>query len=115
MVWKFAALILIGAGAGASLLVVRQQRLQAVHEMTQAAERMIEMERTLWRLRTEIAARVTPQHLQSEYASGIETEPIPLEWCLPDGTPVTLAHAPTARGDGARSDAWEALAHAHDD
>lgn len=94
MVWKFAAIILIGASAGASLLVVRQQRLQAVHEMTEAAERMIEMERTLWRLRTEIAARVTPEHLVTELPPGTELEPIPLEWCLPDGTPVTIALRP---------------------
>ncbi|MCA9305441.1 MAG: hypothetical protein KDA16_02845 [Phycisphaerales bacterium] len=105
VVWKFALLILIGAGAGASLLVVRQQRLQAVHEMTEAAERMIEMERTLWRLRAEIASRVTPQDLEEEYASRQAMEPIPLEWCLPDGTPVTAAdamHDPFGMGGGGR-------------
>jgi len=105
MVWKFALLVLIGACAGASLLVVRQQRLQAVHEMTEAAERMIEMERTLWRLRTEIASRVTPQDLEEEYASKQAMAPIPLEWCLPDGTPVTMADpmdAVVAPGGGGR-------------
>lgn len=114
MVWKFAALILVGAGAGASLLVVRQQRLQAVHEMTQAAEHMIEMERTLWRLRTEIASRVTPQHLEDEYAVNLEMEPIPLEWCLPDGTPVTISHAIDA-ASWAAGGGGEAHARAHTD
>ncbi len=98
MVWKLAALILIGASAGATLLVVRQQRLQAVHEMTQAAERMIEMERALWRLRTEVAARVTPERLASDFPPETEMEPIPLEWCLPDGTPVSYI-SPLALGE----------------
>ena len=79
--------------------------MQAVHEMTEAAERMIEMERTLWRLRAEIASRVTPQDLEEEYASRQAMEPIPLEWCLPDGTPVTAAdamHDPFGMGGGGR-------------
>lgn len=99
MVWKLAALILIGASAGASLLVVRQQRLQAVHEMTRAAERMIEMERALWRLRTEVASRVTPQRIEADFSDDIAMEPIPLEWCPPDGEPLADATPNTAIPD----------------
>lgn len=57
---KLAAVILTIGAVAATLLAARQQRLYAVHESVEAMRRIAEHDRTLWRLRGEIAARVTP-------------------------------------------------------
>jgi hypothetical protein len=57
---KLAVLILTIGAVAATLLAARQQRLQAVHETAEAMRRISEHDRTLWRLRSEIAERVTP-------------------------------------------------------
>ena len=57
---KLAAVILTIGAVAATLLAARQQRLYAVHESVEAMRRIAEHDRTLWRLRGEIAARVAP-------------------------------------------------------
>lgn len=57
---KLVVLILTIGAVAATLLAARQQRLQAVHETAEAMRRIAEHDRTLWRLRSEIAERVTP-------------------------------------------------------
>lgn len=57
---KLAAVILTIGAVAATLLAARQQRLYAVHESAEAMRRVGEHDRTLWRLRGEIAGRVTP-------------------------------------------------------
>jgi hypothetical protein len=57
---KLAVLILTIGAVAATLLAARQQRLYAVHESAEAMRRIVEHDRTLWRLRGEIAERVMP-------------------------------------------------------
>lgn len=65
MFGKLAFLILsVGVIAGV-LLVNRQLRIQSAHELADAQRRVAQHDRTLWRLRAEIASRVTPEHVQA--------------------------------------------------
>lgn len=64
----------------ASLLVVRQQRLTAVREMADAAQRAAEFDRKLWRVRVEIARRVTPQKIRDVLEGFGPMSPIPVIW-----------------------------------
>jgi hypothetical protein len=57
---KLAVVILTIGAVAATLLAARQQRLYAVHESAESMRRISEHDRTLWRLRGEIAERVTP-------------------------------------------------------
>lgn len=57
---KLSVIILTIGAVAATLLAARQQRLYAVHESAQSMRRIVEHDRTLWRLRGEIAGRVTP-------------------------------------------------------
>lgn len=61
---KLVVLILTIGAVAATLLAARQQRLYAVHESAQAMRRIVEHDRTLWRLRSEIAQRVTPNKVR---------------------------------------------------
>ncbi len=83
MVAKLAMLILVMALTAASLLVVRQQRLQAVREMADAAERAATFDRTLWRVRIDIASRVTPAEIAQMAQALGPMHPIPVPWGLP--------------------------------
>lgn len=83
MVAKLAMLILVMALTAASLLVVRQQRLQAVREMADAAERAATFDRTLWRVRVDIARRVTPTEVAEMARTMGPMQPIPVPWGLP--------------------------------
>ena len=61
---KVAVLIAcIGLGACA-LLAARQMRTQAAHELAEARLRLMQRDNELWRLRAQIASRVTPEHVQ---------------------------------------------------
>lgn len=65
MFWKLTALI-FGLGCIACvLLLLRQARMEAVYELGKTHERIAEHDRTLWRLRTEIASRTTPDGVRS--------------------------------------------------
>ena len=80
---KLILLIVSGGLTAAALLVVRQQRLQAVYEMTRALDRAAENDQKLWKLRVEIARQITPERVE-RMAEGLgDLHPIPLEICEP--------------------------------
>jgi hypothetical protein len=54
----------------AALLSLRQMRTQAAHELAEARLRVLQRDNELWRLRAQIAERITPEHVQ-ELASKI--------------------------------------------
>lgn len=60
MALKLAAVILSIGLVACTLLAVRQQRVQAAHELADVQRRVMEHDRTLWHLRAELASRVTP-------------------------------------------------------
>lgn len=62
---KVAVLILSMGVLAAALLANRQQRIQAAHDLADSQRRLIDHDRTLWRLRLEIAARVTPVQVET--------------------------------------------------
>lgn len=80
---RLKAMILIVSGAAVSvgLLVVRQQRLQAVYEMTRALERGSINDRDLWTLRAQIAESIRPEHVTKMAAALGPMNPIPREIC----------------------------------
>ncbi|MFN7020843.1 MAG: hypothetical protein ACK4WH_05895 [Phycisphaerales bacterium] len=61
MFGKIIAVILTMGVVACVLLAVRQQRVQAAHELAEVQRRVLEQDRLLWQLRTEIAARVVPR------------------------------------------------------
>ncbi len=64
MLWKLIVTILALGLAASLLLVDRQQRLDLAAEMSRTHQRMTEHERSLWRLRTDIAFRTRPDMLR---------------------------------------------------
>ncbi|MCZ6837127.1 MAG: hypothetical protein O7G85_15235 [Planctomycetota bacterium] len=83
----FAKLILIILAAGAiasSLLVLRQQKVETIHEISRAYQRQRVSEQTLWLLQAEIARRVRPEALNEKLR---ESE---LNWLPIPAIPVTL-------------------------
>lgn len=79
-------LILCGTLLSASVLVLRQQRLQAISDMTKALARAAVHDRTLWHVRTEIAEGISPEHVM-EMASAVgPLRTIPREVCPPGPT-----------------------------
>lgn len=95
---KLILLILTGGLTAAALLVVRQQRLQAVYEMTRALDRAAEHDRKLWKLRIEIARQITPDRVERMAANLGGLHPIPLEVC----EPAPAAPAPKGAGSVTR-------------
>lgn len=75
MAAKIAFLILVIALTGASLLSVRQQRLQIVHEMTEHLERAERTQRAVWRVRAELAKRITPAEIRAAIEDELMTAP----------------------------------------
>jgi len=83
----FAKLMIIIVAVGAvacALLVIRQQRIDTFHEMSQIHQRLLGHERTLWELRAGIAQRCRPSQVRlavnqlgGEWAS-IPARPVPL-------------------------------------
>jgi len=61
---KLFAVILSMGLVACILLGIRQQRVQAAHDLADVQRRVLERDRTLWRLRAEIASRVTPQAVE---------------------------------------------------
>jgi hypothetical protein len=57
---------IVGLGVVAlSLLSLRQQRLQAMHELSAVRLRQASHDKRLWAVRAEIARLVTPEHVGS--------------------------------------------------
>jgi len=90
---KLMILIACGSAVSAGLLVVRQQRLQAVYEMSRSLERAAEHDRTIWRVRAEIATSVTPERVRVMAEKLGPMAPIPRELCPP-----AVAQGPGWRG-----------------
>lgn len=76
---KLAAVIVSMGLVACILLAVRQQRVQAAHEMADVQRRVMEHDRTLWHLRAEIAARVTPGQVEKAAKRLGPTAPITAE------------------------------------
>lgn len=82
---KVAALILAIGLCACALLAARQLRTQAAHELAESRLRGMQRDNELWRLRSQIAALVTPQRVQ-ELASQISPfKPIAAEPAGPPG------------------------------
>ena len=61
---KLLIAILVAAATAGALLVNRQVRLDAAHEMARLHTRLTEGERELWKLRGRIAERCRPDRLR---------------------------------------------------
>jgi hypothetical protein len=66
---KLAAIILALGILGCTLLAMRQQRLQAAHELAEAQLRIRKSDEQLWLLRAQIARRLNPENIR-DMASG---------------------------------------------
>lgn len=63
----FAKIVVVIVSLGlcaAALLSLRQMRTQAAHELAEARLRVLQRDNELWRLRAQIAERVTPERIQ---------------------------------------------------
>jgi len=83
MLAKLCIVIMAITLTAASMLTVRQQRLEAVYDMARSIERAAGHDRQLQEVRIEVARRVTPQSVQALATRMGPFEPIPLEWCDP--------------------------------
>lgn len=76
----FAKLILVILSLGVIacvLLTVRQQRMQAVHDLANVQREVARMDRTLAHLRLEVAQRITPERVAEMAESiGVPLRPI---------------------------------------
>lgn len=61
---KLLFIILVVGATACALLVIRQQRIDTFHEMSQIHQRLLGHERTLWELRSEIAQRCRPSQVR---------------------------------------------------
>lgn len=64
MFGKLVFIILTLGATACALLVIRQQRIELAHEMSEVHQRMIEHEQTEWRFRSELAALTRPEHIR---------------------------------------------------
>jgi hypothetical protein len=92
-----AMIVAIGLCAGA-LLTVRQLRTQAAHELAQTRLRIMEQENDLRRLKTQIAAKVSPESVKAMAGRIGTLKPIMLD--APGGA--TLSAAPPANPERPR-------------
>ena len=73
------ALILVAFGAlGLGLLSLRQQRYEVSNQISKAHNRIVEQERTQWRMRAEVARRVDPADIRG-YAERLNLELAPIQ------------------------------------
>lgn len=75
---KLLLIILTIILAAAALMITRQQRIDAMHEMSGLHQRLVEQEASLWILRSRIADRSRPQQVREAVERlGGEWIPIP--------------------------------------
>ncbi len=93
MLAKLCVLILSLGVAAATLLHLRQARLQAVHELTKAQLRMHDRDRDLYLIRTRIAERITPERVEQiaqQYGPlktlGVDKAPTEADFLTPSPT-----------------------------
>lgn len=80
---KLIALVLSVAGIASSLLAVRQQRIEAAHDLAETHREIVQADESLLRLRAAIGARTEPEDVRAMLDRIGETEPILLDWCAP--------------------------------
>lgn len=62
--------VILGIGViGCGLLALRQQRLEAASELARVQVRIRDQDERLWRLRSDIARRTTPEHVREMAAA----------------------------------------------
>jgi len=83
MLAKLCIVIMAVALTAASLLTVRQQRLDAVYDMSRSIERAAAHDRQLQEVRISISKAVTPDAVRTMASRFGDFQPIPLEWCDP--------------------------------
>ncbi len=83
MLAKLCIVIMAVTLTAASMLTVRQQRLDAVYDMARSLERAAAHDRQLQEVRIDIARMVTPESVLQMAGRVGPFEPIPLEWCDP--------------------------------
>ena len=64
MLAKLCALILSIGVVACGLLAIRQMRVLAAHDMADVQKRIAKHDRELWKLRAEVARRVTPEQVR---------------------------------------------------
>lgn len=75
---KLLFIITVVAATACWLLVIRQQRIDTFHEMSRIHERLLDQERTLWELRSQIAERCRPSQVRLAMTQiGGEWTPLP--------------------------------------
>ena len=86
------AVMLVALGAlGLGLLSLRQQRYEVSNQISKAHNRIVEQERTQWRMRAEVARRVDPADIRG-YAERLNLELAPIQ---PGSTAVTATAVTT--------------------
>ncbi|MFM8873125.1 MAG: hypothetical protein ACKOJI_07215 [Phycisphaerales bacterium] len=95
------AVMLVALGAlGLGLLSLRQQRYEVSNQISKAHNRIVEQERTQWRMRAEVARRVDPADIRG-YAERLNLELAPIQ---PGSTAATAVTTPAPKA-AARSTA----------
>jgi hypothetical protein len=79
---KLTVLVLGIAVCAGALLAARQMRMQAAHELTEARLRVMKHDNELFRLRAQIAGRITPEQIEQ-----MATEVAPLKSIASDIPP----------------------------
>jgi hypothetical protein len=79
-----AVIVVMGLGA-CVLLAIRQVRIQASHELAETRRRIVQMDHELWRLRAEIAERITPDRIHRR-----STETLALKSAVPTMWPTAM-------------------------
>ena len=78
MFLKLLLIILTIGGTASSLLVMRQQKVETIHDISGAYHRLRENERTLWMLQVEVARRNRPEELRRRLINlDLDWQPIP--------------------------------------
>jgi hypothetical protein len=78
------AVVIVGIALAAScLLAARQMRTQAAHELAQARLRVMKLDNERWKLRSDIASRITPEHVQEMASHLSPLKPIAGEFPAP--------------------------------
>lgn len=62
---KLVVLVLIAAGTAATLLAIRQRRVEAAHDLARIQADIADHDKSIWRLRLEIATRVRPSEVRA--------------------------------------------------
>ena len=102
---KLGAVVVASAVTASSLLSVRQGRINAAYDLSASVERRAEVDRSLLRLRVELARRTTPEAVERLAQTLGPTHPMYFDWCPPPPpfveptTRATLALAPDEQDD----------------